>query len=256
LSSCRQLQIMNYHKLTIFFQNVQKNKTLTDIILEMRKANTNVIFIQEPPRFLRRYIPSHTNPEGNPVYGVSLHPNWTLFACYNNNPNNIPRVITYINQQCKKLWFTLRNDIIDHYNINVVLFHNGQNLNFIIDVYSDDQQQALQALCDALPLLWLGKMAKSLFIFLFFSFSFSFILDLLHRREYRKVLHHKCHIVTVTWQEVTASHHMMSHDTSHDGHGKVVHRPYGNCISSVENLIGTLSSSPCQTLIKEQLALF
>jgi len=26
------------------------------------------------------------------------------------------------------------------------------------------------------------------------------------------------------------------------------------CISRIENLMGTLSSSPCQTLIKEQLA--
>ena len=73
-------------------------------------------------------------------------------------------------------------------------------------------------------------MAKSLFIFLFFSF----ILDLLHRRKCRKVSCHKCYMVTITWQEVTASHHMMSHDKSHDRHGKVVHRPCNSCISSVE----------------------
>ena len=47
---------------------------------------------------------------------------------------------------------------------------------------------------------------------------------------------------------------MMSHDRSHDSHGKEVHRPCSSCISSVENLMGTLLSSPCQTLIKEQLA--
>ena len=39
---------------------------------------------------------------------------------------------------------------------------------------------------------------------------------------------------------------MMSHDGSHDRHGKVVHRPCSSCISSVENLTGTLSSSLCQ----------
>jgi len=33
---------------------------------------------------------------------------------------------------------------------------------------------------------------------------------------------------------------------SHDDHGKVVHRPCSSCISSIENLMGTLSSSPCQ----------
>jgi len=58
----------------------------------------------------------------------------------------------------------------------------------------------------------------------------------------------KCHI--------TMSHHMTSHDGPHDRHGKVVHRPCGSCISSVENLMGTLLSSFCQSLNKEQLALF
>ena len=70
-------------------------------------------------------------------------------------------------------------------------------------------------------------MAKSLFIFLF---SFPFILDLVHKREHGKV-----------------SYHMMSHDGSHNRHGKVVHRPCSSCISSIENLIGTLLSSLCQS---------
>jgi len=50
------------------------------------------------------------------------------------------------------------------------------------------------------------------------------------------------------------SHHMMSHDGSHDKCGKVVHRLCSSCISSAENLIETLSSSSYQILIKEQLA--
>ena len=96
-------------------------------------------------------------------------------------------------------------------------------------------------------------MAKSLFIFLFFSF-----LLLLSWTYYTEGSAGKCYVtsVTVTSQEVTASHHMMSHDQSHDRHGKIVHRPCSNCISSVENLMGTLSSSLCQLLNKEQLALF
>jgi len=49
---------------------------------------------------------------------------------------------------------------------------------------------------------------------------------------------------------------MMSHDGSHDRHKKVVHRPCSSCISSIENLTGTLLSSLCQSLNKEQLALF
>ena len=33
---------------------------------------------------------------------------------------------------------------------------------------------------------------------------------------------------------------------SHGNHGKIVHRPCSSYISSIENLTGTLSSSPCQ----------
>ena len=58
----------------------------------------------------------------------------------------------------------------------------------------------------------------------------------------------KCHI--------TESHVTCHTMKSHDNHGKVVHRPCSNCISSVENLMGTVSSSLCQSLNKEQLALF
>ena len=69
----------------------------------------------------------------------------------------------------------------------------------------------------------------------------------------------KCYIISVTQSQShdkksQHSHHMMSHDKSHDRHGKAVHRPCSSCISSVENLTRTLSSSPCQMLIKEQLA--
>ena len=48
------------------------------------------------------------------------------------------------------------------------------------------------------------------------------------------------------------SHHMMgkSHgyvtDKSHDECRKVVHRPCSSCISSVQKITETLSSSPCQ----------
>jgi len=44
--------------------------------------------------------------------------------------------------------------------------------------------------------------------------------------------------VIITWQEVTVSHHMMSHYGSYDKCGKVVHRPCSSCISSVEKSNG------------------
>ena len=92
-------------------------------------------------------------------------------------------------------------------------------------------------------------LAKQLSHYLYF-FSFLFLLSWTY---YIEGSVGKGHVtsVTVTWQEVTASH-----DRSHDRHGKIVHRPCNSCISSVENLTGTLLSSLCQSLNKEQLALF
>ena len=48
--------------------------------------------------------------------------------------------------------------------------------------------------------------------------------------------------ITVTCQDVTESHHMME---SHDECGRVGHRPCSSCISSIQNPMETLSSSPC-----------
>jgi len=60
--------------------------------------------------------------------------------------------------------------------------------------------------------------------------------------------------VSCSHSHMTGSHSITSYDRSYNRCGKEVHRPCSSCISSVENLMGTLSSSPCQTLIKEQLA--
>jgi len=62
------------HNLRIFSQNVRKNKILTDTILETYKSTSNIILIQEPPRFLIRQVPSCTNSLGDPIFGTSNHP--------------------------------------------------------------------------------------------------------------------------------------------------------------------------------------
>jgi len=58
------------HNLRIFSQNIRKNKVLTDIILETQKNSADIVFIQEPSRFLIWHIPSHTNPLVDPLYGT------------------------------------------------------------------------------------------------------------------------------------------------------------------------------------------
>jgi len=76
-----------------------------------------------------------------------------------------------------------------------------------------------------IAVLWLGKMAKSLFIFSFFFFSGLTTQE----RSIGK---------NITWPKVTKSqsHHKWHHiRKSHDDHGKVVHRSCSSCISSIQN---------------------
>ena len=84
-------------------------------------------------------------------------------------------------------------------------------------------------------LSWLGKTAKSLFYFTFFSFL---IWTYYTRKECGKVSHDN----VAYHSHISGCHKVMSHDKC----GKVVHRLYSSCISSVQNLIGTPLSSPCQ----------
>ena len=134
------------HNLKIFSQNIRKNKTLTDIILETQKNVSNIIFIQELPQSLLRQLPSHTNSEDDPYYGTLNHLDWLLFIQNDRGIENYPRVATYVNKRLSRMRFSLRKDLINHCDINVINFHNGQNINFIINIYSDSNQTALQVL--------------------------------------------------------------------------------------------------------------
>jgi len=87
---------------------------------------------------------------------------------------------------------------------------------------------------NSLVMSWLGKTTKSLFIFPFLFLSF-----LLSWTYYIEESAGKCHITSVTsYSHITRTHSVTSHDGSYDKCGKVVHRPYSSCISSVEKSNG------------------
>jgi len=69
---------------------------------------------------------------------------------------------------------------------------------------------------------WLGKMAKLLFIFFFFFFSLT-----TQKRVQESV---------TSQVSLSHSHIVMSHDKSHDGYGKIVHRLCSSCISSIQEI--------------------
>ena len=117
-----------------------------NIILENNKNNMDIILVQEPPKSLIRRVLSHTDPTGDPIYGTPNHPDWTLFIRQNPNQESYARVATYVNKKLQKMRFTLRLDIINHRDVNVLAFHSGQLINYVINVYSDDNQSALHFL--------------------------------------------------------------------------------------------------------------
>jgi len=96
-------------------------------------------------------------------------------------------------------------------------------------------------------------LAKWLSHYLYF-FSFLFLFFYLRLTTQKGV--QESVMSQVSQSHTPGSHSIISHDWSYDRCGKIVHRPCSSCISSIENLMGTLSSSLCQLLNKEQLALF
>jgi len=69
-----------------------------------------------------------------------------MFSRQSINPNDHPRVITYINTRLFQLQFLLRKNITNYRDINLISFFDCGITCFIINIYSDDQQTALKYL--------------------------------------------------------------------------------------------------------------
>jgi len=77
------------------------------------------------------------------------------------------------------------------------------------------------------------------FSFLLFSFIFFYLELTIQKEVWESIMSQVLH----SCGHMTSS--VMSYDGSHDKCGKVVHKPYSSCISSIENLMGTPLSSSC-----------
>ena len=138
---------MILNELKIFSQNVQKNNFI-NTILEVNQ-DFNIIFIQEPLWMTIRNISNTSNPEDIPLLDVPNHPNWLTFARDPYSPNDLPRVISYINIHLSSLWFSLRKDVINHRDILLAFFFNNSSIFWVMNIYSDSSHTALKYLKDA-----------------------------------------------------------------------------------------------------------
>ena len=116
---------------------------LINTILEAQKK-FSIIFIQELPWLFIRFIPNSFNREGNNLVDVPNYSCWINFSRNPSNPNNSPRVITYINIQLANLHFTLHKDIFNHRNVSCISFFNCGFIYFLLNIYSNLLQLALK----------------------------------------------------------------------------------------------------------------
>jgi len=133
--------------LKIFSQNVRKNSLIINTILESL-THFDIILIQEPPWSEIRKIPSTSNCKGDPLIGSVHHPNWILIARTPSCDKDSPRVISYINIWLLSFHFLLRNDIINHRDINLISFFNNNICYYILNIYSDSSHTTLKYLKD------------------------------------------------------------------------------------------------------------
>ena len=69
-----------------------------------------------------------------------------MFMRTSNTKNKYPRVLTYINIKLIRLCFSLRKDIFNYRDMNLLFLFNYDIMCFLVNVYSDNHQSALKYL--------------------------------------------------------------------------------------------------------------
>jgi len=139
---------MNIKSLRIFLQNVQRNKLLMKLILKSNKNKFDIILIQEISWFIIQQIPSTISEERKNIIEASYYLFWMLSTRNLNIENDYPRVITYVNIKLTKLCFSLCKNISSYWDINLIFFSSYSTVCFLLNIYSDHQQNTLKYLKD------------------------------------------------------------------------------------------------------------
>ena len=128
----------------IYSQNVHKNKKWTEQLLETLKDNTDIVMIQEPPRYLVKHIPSGSDPLGTKEHDTCHHPRWTKVYFHTN-------VAVYINLDVLK---THNFFLFPRFDNNIIAFTlqliaSQERFNFV-NCYNDEDQPTLRRLLNFL----------------------------------------------------------------------------------------------------------
>ena len=135
-------------KLCIYSQNVCKNYVLVNTFLESQKDHYDIFFIQKPSWIFICYVPSTTLLEEDRVVGTPIHPDWIQVVQPPKNSEDVPWVMAFIHSYLSRFRFSLRKDVIDHYDILLLSFFNRGKCHFLINVYLDNCQLAVKFMLD------------------------------------------------------------------------------------------------------------
>ena len=123
--------------LYIYLQNVCKNYALVDSLLEKQKNQYNILLIQEPLQNFICFILFTTTPREDEVVDTPIYLNQTQVVQFLQNSKQIPRVIYFIQFRLSRLCFSLRRDIVDYRDIQLLFFFNREKCQFLMNIYFD-----------------------------------------------------------------------------------------------------------------------
>ena len=135
--------------LRIYSQNVGRKWSWVVNLLESRKLEFDVIFLQEPPWSTVRYSASLTEKTGDPVRGPPVHPDWWVIYPKEFDPEeDRPRVLAYVHRRLAAGKPKFRTDVVKHRDIMLLTVNSpsGEQIN-LLNVYSDpDRGDAIRYL--------------------------------------------------------------------------------------------------------------
>src|SRR5215467_3247736 len=139
-----------FNSLRIFSQNVNRNYSLTETLLQTRGENYDLLFIQEPPWKQIRKTVSTVSKTGDDVIGPPIHPNWTLLAQHS-GMDSPPRVLIYAHTQLACFRPSLQRDLIDDCDISILSLSCYGSVLLLANVYSDEDGRAIDLLSGLSP---------------------------------------------------------------------------------------------------------
>jgi len=138
---------MNIKDIKIFSQNMRKNNSIVDTILETQYS-FDVIFIQELVWVTICSIPNLKSKKWEELVEVLNYLNWLIFFRNSLVDNDSPRVVTYVNIRLLSFHFSLHKDIFNYRDISLIFFFNNNSVFYLMNIYLDSSQTVLKYLKD------------------------------------------------------------------------------------------------------------